>query len=66
LLFFFPAQQAVWSPSLDPFRMGITLENLKVIRSIIKAYKNGTDNNIVGILKKKIDKKPYKKKFETK
>jgi hypothetical protein len=31
--------------------MGITLENLKVIRSIIKAYKNGTDNNIVGILK---------------
>jgi len=46
--------------------MGITLENLKVIRSIIKAYKNGTDNNIVGILKKKIDKKPYKKKFETK
>jgi len=31
--------------------MGIILGNLKVIQSIIKAYKNKTDNNIVGIFK---------------
>jgi hypothetical protein len=46
--------------------MGIILENLKVIRSIIKAYKNETDDNIVGIFLKKLIKKPYKKKFEIK
>jgi hypothetical protein len=44
--------------------MRITLGNLKVIWSIIKAYKNKTDNNIVGILKKKLIKNHIKRNLK--
>jgi hypothetical protein len=45
--------------------MGIILGNLKVIRSIIKAYKNETDNNIVGIFKKKLIKNHIKRNLKS-